>query len=413
MKNLRHKTILCLLITILIINLGCAHHLPPLSEEVKANLGTIGVCTSSHYADLYISRKPVTDWGEGCDRGVKSVIAGAVPVGIVDPAELLLWLIILPFYLIIGTPIGCIVGGLSTESELEVQEAEALLRNAVSELNIQDTFQYYFLRIAREKTPYIILPLEDIEFDDIEEKLNYSSLADKGVDTIVWIDNSKICLTTKNTTGINPSLSFIMTFNVDLIRAKDGEVVYRYIWEKECDDDEFVDWADNYAEPFRKEFNRCCKSVAEQIVEDLFLTEPRTSGYTGRPLNVSAPEGRAIVYFYRPARLMGCISSPKVLDNDLYVFNLVNGKYIEYVVNPGKHEFRWAPGSIGEAVNIDKPLTFEIKQGETHFLRLEPIKNRGEWLSKWRLSRPDPKQALEEIQNCNEQKSRKLKPSYK
>jgi len=156
-----------------------------------------------------------------------------------------------------------------------VQEAEALLRNAISDLNIRDTFQYHFLRIARENTSYIILPLEDIEFDDIEKKLNYSSLADKGFDTIVWIDNSEICLTTKNTTGINPSLSFIMTFNVDLIRAKDGELVYRYIWKKECDDDEFVDWADNYAEPFRKEFNRCCKSVAKQIVEDLFLTKPQ------------------------------------------------------------------------------------------------------------------------------------------
>ena len=349
----------------------------------------------------------MTDWGEGCDRGVKSVIAGAVPVGIVDPAELLLWLIILPFYLIIGTPIGCIVGGLSTESELEVQEAEALLRNAVSELNIQDTFQYHFLRIAREKTPYIILPLEDIEFDDIEEKLNYSSLADKGVDTIVWIDNSKICLTTKNTTGINPSLSFIMTFNVDLIRAKDGEVVYRYIWEKECDDDEFVDWADNYAEPFRKEFNRCCKSVAEQIVEDLFLTEPRTNGYRGRPFKVSAPpEGRAIVYFYRPARQYGWVISPKVLDNDLYVFNLANGKYIEYVVNPGKHEFRT------DTPHIDEPLTFKIEQGETHFLRLDLIKPGG-WKSTYMFSRPDPKQVLQEIQNCDEQKSRKLKPSYK
>jgi len=404
MKNLRHKTrILCLLITILIINLGCAHHLPPLSEEISANLGTIGVCTSVYNADLYISRNPVTDWGEGCDRGVKAFIGDPVGWALAfiefPPA-----IILLPIVLAIGTPIACIVGGLSTESESEVQEAEALLRNAVSELNIQDTFQYHFLRIARKKTPYIILPLEDIEFDDIEEKLNYSSLADKGVDTIVWIDNSKICLTTKNTSGINPSLSFIMTFNVDLIRAKDGEVVYRYIWEKECDDDEFVDWADNYAEPFRKEFNRCCKSVAEQIVEDLFLTEPRTNGYTGRPFKVSAPpEGGAIVYFYRPARRGGWIISPKVLDNDLYVFNLVNGKYIEYVVNPGKHEFRT------DTFNIDEPLTFKIEQGETHFLRLD-LKP-GKWQSTWMFSRPDPKQVLEEIQNCDEQKRRYIKPS--
>jgi len=275
MKNLRHKTrILCLLITILIINLGCAHHLTPLSEEVSANLGTIGVCTSIYNADLYISRKPVTDWGEGCDRGVKAFIGNPAAWGLAfiefPPAILLL-----PIVLLIGTPIACIVGGLSTESESEVQEAEALLRNAISDLNIQAAFQYHFLRIAREKTPYIILPLEDIEFDDIKEKLNYTSLADKGVDTVVWIDISKIGLTTGRTSSINPSLRFSMSCSIELIRATDGEVVYRHIWEKKCDDDEFVDWADNYAEPFRKEYKRCCKSVAEQIVKDLFLTEPQ------------------------------------------------------------------------------------------------------------------------------------------
>jgi len=349
----------------------------------------------------------VTDWGEGCGR-VAAAGAGGWALGCLYavPETLGFSLLLLPLTLVAAI-IGCIAGGLSTESESEVQEAEALLRNAISDLNIRNTFQYHFLRIAREKTPYIILPLEDIEFDDIEEKLNYSSLADKGVDTIVWIDNTKICLTTKNTTGINPSLSFIMTFNVDLIRAKDGEVVYRYSWKKECDDDEFVDWADNYAEPFRKEFNRCCKSVAEQIVEDLFLTEPRTNGYRGRPFKVSAPpEGRAIVYFYRPARQYGWVISPKVLDNDLYVFNLANGKYIEYVVNPGKHEFRT------DTPHIDEPLTFKIDQGETHFLRLDLIKPGG-WKSTYMFSRPDPKQVLQEIQNCDEQKSRKLKHSYK
>lgn len=406
MENLRHKTrILCLLITILIINLGCAHHLPPLSEEVNANLGTIGVCMSMYNADLYISRKPVTDWEEGCKRGTKAFQG--------NPAQWVLVIIyfppaivLVPIVLAIGSTIACIVGGLSTESESEVQEAEALLRNAISDLNIQDAFQYHFLRIAREKTPYIILPLEDIEFDDIKEKPNYSSFADKGVDTVVWIDISKIGLTKGRPSGINPSLRFSMSCSIELIRATDGEVVYRHIWEKECDDDEFVDWADNYAEPFRKEFDRCCKSVAEKIVEDLFLTEPRTRGYTGRPFKVSAPpEGGAIVYFYRPARRGGWISSPKVLDNGLYVFNLANDKYIEYVVNPGKHEFRT------DTLNIDEPLTFKIEQGETHFLRLD-LKPGG-WKSTWMFSRPDPKQVLQEIQNCDEQKSRKLKPSYK
>ena len=391
MKNLRHKTrILCLLITILIINLGCAYHLPPLSEDVSVNLGKIGLVTSDHYARLYFPKKPVTDWGEGCIGGVDIVI----PDPPTFPPDVLGYLIAMLFYAPIAAPIGCIAGALSTESESEVQEAEVLLRNAFAEFNIKETLQRQFLRVAQEKTPYQFVVLENIEFDDIKKNLNYSSLADKGVDTVVWIDISKIGLATGRTSGINPTLRFSMSCSIELIRATDGEVVYRHIWEKRGDNDEFVDWSDNNAKPFRWEFNRCCKSVAEQIVEDMFLAEPRTSGYTGRPFNVSAPpEGRAIVYFYRPSKRKFS-TSLKVLDNDLYVFNLVNGKYIEYVVNPGKHEFRT------DSSAIDEPLTFKIEQGEIHFLRLD-LKT-GTWQGTWMFSRPDSKQALEEIKYCDE-----------
>jgi len=272
MKNLLFKTrILCLLLTILIINLGCAHHLPPLSEEVSANLGTIGVCTSSHNTYLFFSQKPVTDWREGCRGGVDIVI----PDPPTFPPDVLPYSIAMFFYAPIAAPIGCIAGALSTESESEVQKAEALLRNAFGELNIKEILQYRFLRVAQEKTPYKFVVLENIEFDDIKKSLNYSSLADKGVDTVVWIDISKIGLCTGRISGIDPSLRFGMFYSIELIRATDGVVVYRHNWKISGDDDEFVDWADNNAKPFRWEVNRCCKSVAEQIVEDLFLTEPQ------------------------------------------------------------------------------------------------------------------------------------------
>ena len=134
--------------------------------------------------------------------------------------------------MLVSAPIGCIAGALSTESESEVQEAEALLRNAFSELNIKETLQYQFLRSALEKTPYKFVVLENIEFDDIKYKPNYSSLADKGVDTVFWIDISKIGLTTGRTSGIDPYLFFSMSCSIELIRATDGEVVYRHIWKK-------------------------------------------------------------------------------------------------------------------------------------------------------------------------------------
>ncbi|MDY6789803.1 MAG: hypothetical protein SWH54_00920 [Thermodesulfobacteriota bacterium] len=185
------------------------------------------------------------------------------------------FMVFIPIYAIISTPIGCIAGTLSTESESEVKEAEALIRKAFSELNINQTIQYQFLRIAKEKTPYNFVVLGNVEFDDIRHKPNYSSFADRGVDTVVWVDISEIGLATRTTSGIDPSLRFVVSCRIELIRAADGEVVYEHIWKIRGDDDEFVDWADNNAKPFREEFNRCIKSVAKQIVEDLFLTKPQ------------------------------------------------------------------------------------------------------------------------------------------
>ncbi len=135
----------------------------------------------------------------------------------------------------------------------------------------------------------------------------------------------------------------------------------------------------------------------------LFISGCVTTPMTGTPFKARIPQYDAIVYFYRPARMMS-LSIPRVLDNDLYVFNLANGKYIEYVVNPGKHEFRT------DTTIIDEPLTFVIKQGEVYFLRMDF--RRGMFMSRWLFTRIYPEQALEEIKYCNEQKRRYIKPSY-
>jgi len=124
---------------------------------------------------------------------------------------------------------------------------------------------------------------------------------------------------------------------------------------------------------------------------------------TGSPFKVRTPTYDAIVYFYRPAMFSASLASPRVLDNGLYVFDLVNGKYIEYVVNPGKHEFRT------DTLNIDEPLTFEIKLGEVYFLRMDF--RRGAFMCRWLFTRVYPEQALEEIRYCDKQKRRYIKPS--
>ena len=145
---------------------------------------------------------------------------------------------------------------------------------------------------------------------------------------------------------------------------------------------------------------RLCLLLALVLLIGGCATIPPPPFYPGIP-----PEGQALIYFYRPAIFAASHYGPKVLDNSLYVFDLGNGKYIQYFLNPGKHEFRT------DTIGIDEPLTFEIKQGEVYFLRCEF--KRGTFTVTWMISRLYPEQALEEIKYCDEQIKRYTNPLYK
>lgn len=144
---------------------------------------------------------------------------------------------------------------------------------------------------------------------------------------------------------------------------------------------------------------RLCLLLALILLIGGCATTPPPPFYPSTP-----PEGQALIYFYWPAIFLGSHYGPKVLDNNLCVFNLGNGKYIQYFLNPGRHEFRT------DTIAIDEPLTFEIKQGEVYFLRCEF--KRGAFIGTWLITRKYPEQALEEIKFCDEQIRRHTYPLY-
>jgi hypothetical protein len=119
------------------------------------------------------------------------------------------------------------------------------------------------------------------------------------------------------------------------------------------------------------------------------------------------PKEGAIVYFYRPSKSAASSIAAKVLhDKNLYNFELANGKYIELVVNPGKHEFKSAifkidmlsDSEIKLTEYFSSPVAFETKPGETHFIKLDYKAFTGTW----QFSKQSAEHALEEIKYCNE-----------
>lgn len=101
------------------------------------------------------------------------------------------------------------------------------------------------------------------------------------------------------------------------------------------------------------------------------------------------------VYFYRPQEWVASAISPTIIDNGSAISELSNGGYFKYYAPPGSHRF------YTDSMYIDKPLTIEIKKGETYFFRLD-FKS-GVWTGTWMLNRVYADQALEELKTCNRQ----------
>jgi hypothetical protein len=71
--------------------------------------------------------------------------------------------------------------------------------------------------------------------------------------------------------GINPPLPLVVTAHARLVRVADGTELYAAPWTYRSGTRKFVEWAANNAQPLRTELDRAVQTLAETIVEELFL----------------------------------------------------------------------------------------------------------------------------------------------
>ena len=71
--------------------------------------------------------------------------------------------------------------------------------------------------------------------------------------------------------GINPPLLFFMTVHTKLVRTTDGSVLHEQKLIYSRPGPTFTAWTVNGGKLFRDEFYRCYQSLAEKVVEEIFL----------------------------------------------------------------------------------------------------------------------------------------------
>ncbi len=119
------------------------------------------------------------------------------------------------------------------------------------------------------------------------------------------------------------------------------------------------------------------RSIAGITIIVITITLLLTSGCWGRKYFTAKfttvktmPEGKALVYIYRPKNFVGSAVHFSVHANDRKVsdVHLYNGGYIVYFADPGKYEF-WAQVS-----NTRTEILVDIEAGKTYYIEGESVK---------------------------------------
>jgi len=272
---MRKRSILQITIVLLIIHLGYAERIQalpqlprPPSEELRAHLGTIGV-VSVQFVPKVKLLTPAKGWVSGAARGAAKTegqLMGATAGG--RELGAICCVVLTPFALCGGA----LSGAAKAPPAAEVEETqEELNKDVPANIEIQEKMRAQFLEVARKETHYALVLLEDRGSVVPDEKLSYDSLVGHDIDTVLEIGVLNFGLK-GDYTEIDPTLKFFMTLRTRLIRITDGEVVYAVTLRCESLTNHTFDvWASNDAQLLKEEFSPCYSTLAEKIVEEVFL----------------------------------------------------------------------------------------------------------------------------------------------
>mgnify|MGYP000090626027 CR=1 FL=1 len=103
----------------------------------------------------------------------------------------------------------------------------------------------------------------------------------------------------------------------------------------------------------------------------------------------SAPDDKALVYFYRPSAFQGSAINFNIIANGVKIGELDNGAYTKRTLKPNTYKIH------SKTMAIDRISTFVFEAGKTYFIR--SFIEMGIWVSSIRFSLMHKDDALQEM----------------
>jgi hypothetical protein len=275
---LKRFTVVFLSIALLLFQVGCAthpYHLPPpLSEEERARLGTIGIVSADFVPETQLftcTRGRVSGAAKRMTFGASTAPPLIVPVGTSGPGP--------PgASLVLGVFLAVVVGAVMVEEVYraataipaeKVKEIESNLKKALIELKMQESFKKSLLQTAREQSASNFVLIEEGGPKTPDEILNYGHLKEKGIDTVIELSVLSISFEGKG--GKDPLLSLLLGVRTRVLSVSDGAVIYENKLEYRSAKRKFTEWISDKGKLFSEELDRGYGTLSDKIVEELFL----------------------------------------------------------------------------------------------------------------------------------------------
>lgn len=269
--------IILISITLIFGKSGLAYSLDalplPLSEEVRAKLGTIAVASASFIPELETRGYTKDRVGGSCIGGGTGLVHCLGAIGQAGDAAVYLVIILIITDLLVPVLVTAIVAGaLIGASEANpgetVVKGEAALNKFMG--GMQGTMRNHLLRVAADQTSYNYVPLEGVGPVTEGDELNYNTRSSENADTVLEVSVLRFGLT-DGVFKVNAPLSLFTEARARLIRVSDNKKLHDITLRCELGKREFSYWTANNAQVFSEKLDHCYQYLSEKFVEELFL----------------------------------------------------------------------------------------------------------------------------------------------
>ncbi len=264
------KVLLVILHGLLLLSIlvGCADLSPPPAESVREEWGNL-VVAPARFAPQSNIRNFAVGKDEGVTKGAAAGSAAGAVTTLAFAATDTLEAIIAPYLAVIMVPTmapsGAAAGSQAAITEQEAAELENYVQQNLTALQVPETLARTIITTAKQDSEQQLPMLTDVGPKTAEAKSDYKTLAQQGVVTVLEV------IPTEAGFHGGKQLSFYLKAMIHVVRVKDGKHLYQREFVYQSDDYDANLWAENHAALLQAELQRAYASLAESVVENVFL----------------------------------------------------------------------------------------------------------------------------------------------